>query len=91
MTSVGLSWKWVSLVPASAVALGAAIAWGQLLQENEDQDRRIHQVETAVISMGEISARQERIDERTLHMQKNLQEQRRLLDGLVRVWGKTPL
>jgi hypothetical protein len=72
------------------VALGAAIAWGQLIQHNEDQDRRIYKVEDAVISMGEISARQERIDERTLHMQINLQEQRRLLDGLVRVLGATP-
>tara|TARA_R100000687_G_scaffold74803_1_gene65940 strand:+ start:332 stop:589 length:258 start_codon:yes stop_codon:yes gene_type:complete len=82
--------KWLALIPAGVVALGAAIAWGQLLQQNDDQDRRIHRVESAVISMGEISARQERIDERTLHMQKDLQEQRRLLDGLVRVWGKTP-
>ena len=82
--------RWLALIPAGVVALGAAIAWGQLLQQNDDQDRRIHKVEDAVISMGEISARQERIDERTLHIQKNLQEQRRLLDGLVRVWGKTP-
>jgi hypothetical protein len=82
--------RWLALIPAAVVALGAAIAWGQLTQQNTDQDRRIHKVEDAVISMGEISARQERIDERTLHIQKNLQEQRRLLDGLVRVWGKTP-
>jgi len=82
--------RWLALIPAGVVALGAAIAWGQLTQQNTDQDRRIHKVEDAVISMGEISARQERIDERTLHIQKNLQEQRRLLDGLVRVWGKTP-
>ena len=82
--------RWLALIPAGVVALGAAIAWGQLLQQNDDQDRRIHKVEDAVISMGEISARQERIDERTLHIQKNLQEQRRLLDGLVRVWGRTP-
>ena len=77
-------------MPAGAVALGAAIAWGQLLPQHDDQDRRIHRVEAAVITMGEISSRQERIDERTLHMQKNLQEQRRLLDNLVKVWGKTP-
>jgi len=82
--------RWLALIPAGVVALGAAIAWGQLLQQNDDQDRRIHKVEDAVISMGEISARQERIDERTLHIQKNLQEQRRLLDGLVQVWGKVP-
>jgi len=82
--------KWLALIPAAIVALGAAIAWGQLIQQNEDQDRRIHKIEDAVISMGELSARQERIDERTLHMQKNLQEQRRLLDGLVKVWGKSP-
>ena len=82
--------RWLALIPAAVVALGAAIAWGQLTQQNTDQDRRIHKVEDAVISMGEISARQERIDERTLHIQKNLQEQRRLLDGLVRVWGRTP-
>ena len=82
--------RWLALIPAGVVALGAAIAWGQLTQQNTDQDRRIHKVEDAVISMGEISARQERIDERTLHIQKNLQEQRRLLDGLVRVWGRTP-
>ena len=80
----------LALIPAGVVALGAAIAWGQLTQQNDDQDRRIHKVEDAVISMGEISARQERIDERTLHIQKNLQEQRRLLDGLVQVWGKVP-
>jgi hypothetical protein len=82
--------RWLALIPAGVVALGAAIAWGQLTQQNDDQDRRIHKVEDAVITMGEISARQERIDERTLHIQKNLQEQRRLLDGLVRVWGKVP-
>ena len=82
--------RWLALIPAAIVALGAAIAWGQLIQQNEDQDRRIHKIEDAVISMGELSARQERIDERTLHIQKNLQEQRRLLDGLVRVWGVTP-
>jgi len=82
--------RWLALIPAAVVALGAAIAWGQLTQQNTDQDRRIHKVEDAIINMGEISARQERIDERTLHIQKNLQEQRRLLDGLVRVWGRTP-
>ena len=82
--------RWLALIPAGVVALGAAIAWGQLIQQNEDQDRRIHKVEDAIINMGELSARQERIDELTLHIQKNLQEQRRLLDGLVRVWGKTP-
>ena len=82
--------RWLALIPAGVVALGAAIAWGQLTQQNTDQDRRIHKVEDAIINMGEISARQERIDERTLHIQKNLQEQRRLLDGLVRVWGRTP-
>ena len=82
--------RWLALIPAGVVALGAAIAWGQLTQQNTDQDRRIHKVEDAIINMGELSARQERIDERTLHIQKNLQEQRRLLDGLVRVWGKTP-
>jgi len=82
--------RWLALIPAAIVALGAAIAWGQLIQQNEDQNRRIHKIEDAVISMGEISARQERIDERTLHIQKNLQEQRRLLDGLVRAWGVTP-
>ena len=82
--------RWLALIPAGVVALGAAIAWGQLIQQNEDKDRRIHKVEDAIINMGELSARQERIDERTLHIQKNLQEQRRLLDGLVRVWGKTP-
>mgnify|MGYP003643998569 FL=1 len=82
--------RWLALIPAGVVALGAAIAWGQLTQQNDDQDRRIHKVEDAIINMGEISARQERIDERTLHIQKNLQEQRRLLDGLVRVWGRTP-
>ena len=82
--------RWLALIPAGVVALGAAIAWGQLTQQNTDHDRRIHKVEDAIINMGEISARQERIDERTLHIQKNLQEQRRLLDGLVRVWGRTP-
>jgi len=82
--------RWLALIPAAIVALGAAIAWGQLIQQNEDQNRRIHKIEDAVISMGEFSARQERIDERTLHIQKNLQEQRRLLDGLVRAWGVTP-
>ena len=82
--------RWLALIPAGVVALGAAIAWGQLTQQNTDQDRRIHKVEDAIINMGEISARQERIDERTLHIQKTLQEQRRLLEGLVRVWGKTP-
>jgi|TARA_R110001599_G_scaffold307703_2_gene514444 hypothetical protein len=82
--------RWLALIPAAIVALGAAIAWGQLVQQNEDQDRRIHKIEDAVINMGELSARQERIDERTLHIQQNLQEQRRLLDGLVRAWGVTP-
>jgi len=82
--------RWLALIPAAIVALGAAIAWGQLVQQNEDQDRRIYKIEDAVINMGELSARQERIDERTLHIQQNLQEQRRLLDGLVRAWGVTP-
>jgi len=63
------------------------VAWGQLLQQNESQDLRIHKVESAVISMGEISRRQERIDERTLNIQQNMQEQRRLLNDLVRAWA----
>ena len=79
--------KWLPLLPAGIVALGAAVAWGQLLQQNESQDLRIHKVESAVISLGEISRRQERIDERTLHIQQNVQEQRRLLDGLVKAWS----
>jgi len=79
--------KWLPLLPAGIVALGAAVAWGQLLQQNESQDLRIHKVESAVISMGEISRRQERIDERTLNIQQNMQEQRRLLNDLVRVWA----
>ena len=79
--------KWLPLLPAGIVALGAAVAWGQLLQQNESQDLRIHKVESAVISMGEISRRQERIDERTLNIQQNMQEQRRLLNDLVRAWA----
>ena len=75
------------MLPAGIVALGAAVAWGQLLQQNESQDLRIHKVESAVISMGEISRRQERIDERTLNIQQNMQEQRRLLNDLVRAWA----
>ena len=82
-----MSKKWLPLFPAGIVALGAAVAWGQLLQQNESQDLRIHKVESAVISMGEISRRQERIDERTLNIQQNMQEQRRLLNDLVRAWA----
>tara|TARA_R110002167_G_scaffold59270_7_gene167855 strand:+ start:4126 stop:4374 length:249 start_codon:yes stop_codon:yes gene_type:complete len=75
-----VSWKWLSLAPAVAVVFGAAIAWGQLLQQNEDHSRRIQKIEDAVLAV-------ERIDERTVHMLQNIKEQRRLLDGLVRVWG----
>jgi len=82
-----MSKKWLPLFPAGIVALGAAVAWGQLLQQNESQDLRIHKVESAVISMEEISRRQERIDERTLNIQQNMQEQRRLLNDLVRAWA----
>lgn len=78
-----VSWKWLSLAPAVAVVFGAAIAWGQLLQQNEDHSRRIQKIEDAVLAV-------ERIDERTVHMLQNIKEQRRLLDGLVRVWGPSP-
>jgi len=86
-TRAKMTKKWLPLLPAGIVALGAAVAWGQLLQQNESQDLRIHKVESAVISMGEISRRQERIDERTLNIQQNMQEQRRLLNDLVRAWA----
>lgn len=83
-------WKWLTLAPAVAVVFGAAIAWGQLLQQNDDHSRRIQKIENAVIVVGELAARQERIDERTVHMLQNIQEQRRLLDGLARIWGRPP-
>jgi len=71
-------------IPVVIGVFTAAIAWGQILQQNGEQDRRITNIETAIANISAFTARQERIDERTLNIQQEQKSQREMLESLIR-------
>jgi len=76
--------KYAIIVPLVITVFTAAIAWGQILQQNGEQDRRITSIETALTEISSFTARQERIDERTLNIQQEQKSQREMLESIVR-------
>jgi len=76
--------KYTIIIPLVITVLTVAMAWGQLLQQNGDQDRRITNIETALIEISLFTARQERIDERTINMQQEQRSQREILESIIR-------
>ena len=76
--------KYAIIVPLVITVFTAAIAWGQILQQNGEQDRRIASIETALTEISSFTARQERIDERTLNIQQEQRSQREMLESIVR-------
>jgi hypothetical protein len=71
-------------IPVVIGVFTAAIAWGQILQQNGEQDRRITNIEIAIANISAFTARQERIDERTLNIQQEQKSQREMLESLIR-------
>ena len=76
--------KYAIIFPLVITVFTAAIAWGQILQQNGEQDRRISNIETALSEISSLTARQERIDERTLNIQQEQESQREMLETIVR-------
>jgi hypothetical protein len=76
--------KYAIIVPLVITVFTAAIAWGQILQQNGEQDRRITNIEIALVEISSFTARQERIDERTLNIQQEQRSQREMLESIVR-------
>ena len=76
--------KYAIIVPLVITVFTAAIAWGQILQQNGEQDRRITNIEIALVEISSFTARQERIDERTLNIQQEQKSQREMLESIVR-------
>ena len=76
--------KYAIIVPLVITVFTAAIAWGQILQLNGEQDRRITNIEIALVEISSFTARQERIDERTLNIQQEQKSQREMLENIIR-------
>jgi len=76
--------KYAIIVPLVITVFTAAIAWGQILQQNGEQDRRITNIEIALVEISSFTARQERIDERTLNIQQEQRSQREMLESIIR-------
>ena len=76
--------KYAIIVPLVITVFTAAIAWGQILQQNGEQDRRITNIEIALVEISSFTARQERIDERTLNIQQEQKSQREILENIIR-------
>jgi len=76
--------KYAIIVPLVITVFTAAIAWGQILQQNGEQDRRITNIEVALVEISSFTARQERIDERTLNIQQEQKSQREMLENIIR-------
>tara|TARA_R100001530_G_scaffold133339_1_gene106612 strand:+ start:190 stop:471 length:282 start_codon:yes stop_codon:yes gene_type:complete len=76
--------KYAIVIPVVIAVFTAAIAWGQILQQNGEQDRRIANIETAIANISAFTARQERIDERTLNIQQEQKSQREMLESIIR-------
>jgi len=76
--------KYAIIVPLVITVFTAAIAWGQILQQNGEQDRRITNIEVALVEISSFTARQERIDERTLNIQQEQKSQREMLESIIR-------
>ena len=76
--------KYAIIVPLVITVFTAAIAWGQILQQNGEQDRRITNIEIALVEISSFTARQERIDERTLNIQQEQKSQREMLENIIR-------
>ena len=71
-------------IPVVIGVFTAAIAWGQILQQIGEQDRRITNIEIAIANISSFTARQERIDERTLNIQQEQKSQREMLESIIR-------
>ena len=71
-------------IPVVIGVFTAAIAWGQILQQNGEQDRPITNIEIAIANISSFTARQERIDERTLNIQQEQKSQREMLESIIR-------
>ena len=76
--------KYAIIVPLVITVFTAAIAWGQILQQNGEQDRRLTNIEIALVEISSFTARQERIDERTLNIQQEQRSQREMLESIIR-------
>ena len=76
--------KYAIIVPLVITVFTAAIAWGQILQQNGEQDRRITNIEIALVEISSFTARQARIDERTLNIQQEQKSQREMLENIIR-------
>jgi len=76
--------KYAIVIPVVIAVFTAAIAWGQILQQNGEQDRRIANIETTIANISAFTARQERIDERTLNIQQEQKSQREMLESIIR-------
>jgi len=76
--------KYAIIVPLVITVFTAAIAWGQILQQNGEQDRRITNIEIALVEISSFTAGQERIDERTLNIQQEQKSQREMLENIIR-------
>jgi len=83
MNGKGLN-KYAIIVSLVITVFTAAIAWGQILQQNGEQDRRITNIEIALVEISSFTARQERIDERTLNIQQEQKSQREMLENIIR-------
>ena len=82
MNATGIN-KYALVIPLAITVFTAAIACGQLLQQNGEQDRRINKIEIALTEISSFTARQERIDERTVNMQQEQKYQRKILESIV--------
>ena len=69
-------------VPVAILALGIAVSWGANNSKNTEQDRRIEQNEKAQEAIQELRESGGRIDERTIQIQREIQEIKTLIRNI---------